>query len=317
MDVVTIGETMAQFTPKERGYMRYATDFSLKIGGAESNVAIGLARLGHKVGWVSRLGDDEFGHKILSFIKGEGVDTQAVQFDQEAPTGIYFKEIFTEDELRVQYYRKGSAASRMTPEDLNESYMKQAKYLLITGITPALSDSCYDTTIRAVEIAKDNEIPVIFDPNLRTKLWSEEKARKTLLEIMKQSDIVLPGMGEGEFLLGTYEAEEMAHKIQQLGPKKVILKLGEKGAYYLSDQEQGYVGAYSVKRVVDPVGAGDGFAAGFISGLLDGLDLKASVQRGAAVGAMVTMIEGDVAGLPDRERLFAFMDETNREDVQR
>ncbi|HEX7066177.1 MAG TPA: sugar kinase [Bacillales bacterium] len=317
MDVVTLGETMVLFTPASAGYMRYATDFSARVGGAESNVAIGLARLGHQAGWISRVGDDEFGRKILSFIRGEGVDVRGTWFDSAAPTGLYFKEMLTEDELRVQYYRKGSAASQMTPSDLNEDYLKQAKYLHITGITPALSESCRETVMRAIEMAKENGVTVVFDPNLRKKLWSEDQARQVLLELASKADIVLPGVNEGKFLFGDDEPDSMAKRFYDHGASAVVLKLGADGAYFCSKSESGYVSAFPVNRVVDPVGAGDGFAAGFLSGLLDDLSLEKAVERAAAVGALVTMVKGDVEGLPDRQRLESFVHGKNSEDVKR
>ena len=129
MDVVTLGEAMVVFEPDSVGNMRYAANFSANVGGAESNVAIGLARLGHKPAWISRIGEDEFGMKIMTFLRGEGVEVSQVKSDPAAPTGIYFKERITEEEMRVQYYRKGSAASRLEPADLNEAYIRIGEIL--------------------------------------------------------------------------------------------------------------------------------------------------------------------------------------------
>ncbi|MBY7144210.1 sugar kinase [Virgibacillus sp. NKC19-3] len=317
MDVVTLGETMVLFTPEISGYMRYAGNFSTKVAGAESNLAIGLARLGHNSSWVSRLGDDEFGKKILSFIRGEGVDVSRVSYSPSASTGLYFKEMITDDEVRVQYYRKDSAASRMKPSDLHETHIKNAKYLHLTGITPALSESCYETVMKAIEIATSSGVTVVFDPNLRRKLWPEDHAQEVLLEIAAKADIVLPGLDEGQFLFGDLDAETTARHFFEHGPSLVVLKLGAEGAYYYSDKEQGRVAGFPVHRVVDPVGAGDGFAAGLLSGLLDSLSLEKAVERAAAVGALVTMVKGDVEGLPDRSRLNAFIEGKHREGVNR
>ncbi|WP_164667212.1 sugar kinase [Virgibacillus doumboii] len=317
MDVMTLGESMALFTPKIKGYMRYASDFTVKVAGAESNVAIGLARLEYRSAWLSRLGNDEFGKKILMYIRGEGVDVSQVHIDESASTGLYFKEMLTYDEMRVQYYRKNSAASRMKPSDLNEEYIASAKFLHITGITPALSESCYETVMKAVEIAKRNGVTIVFDPNLRRKLWSEEKARQALLEVSAKADIVLPGIDEAEFLFGQSDTETLARQLYKHGASIVVLKMGSNGAFYLSEKEQGHVPGFPVKHVVDPVGAGDGFATGFLSGLLDGLELEKSVKRGAAVGALVTMVKGDVEGLPDRSRLNSFIKGETKVDVIR
>lgn len=194
MDVVTIGESMVVFTPTSDGFMRYADQFIKKVGGAESNVAVGLARLGHQAGWISKVGDDEFGKAILAFLKAEGVDVSQAKADRDAPTGIYFKEARRQNQTRVYYYRKGSAASTLRPDDLDAEYITKAKYLHITGITPALSESCKETIFEAIRIAKAHGMKVIFDPNLRTKLWDEHTARETLLKIASEADIILPGM---------------------------------------------------------------------------------------------------------------------------
>lgn len=306
MDVVTIGETMVVFTSAP-GLMRYSNSFSRKFGGSESNLAIGLSRMGYKVGWISRIGNDEFGKALLNFIRGEGVDVSEVNIDEEAPTGIYFKEIRNSNDIRVYYYRKGSAASRMNKADLNEEYIAKAKYVFISGITSALSDSCHDTVMETINIAKKHNVKIVFDPNIRKKLWSEEKARKVLLEIAAQVDIILPGVSEGEFLFGESDPSKLGELFLKQGPSLVVLKVGEKGAYYFTQDSKKLVPGFFVEQVVDPVGAGDGFASGFLSGLLDGLDIYESVQRGNAIGAIVTMVNGDVEGLPEREDLENFL----------
>lgn len=317
MDVITIGESMILFTPSTNGPMRYKSNYLATIAGAESNVAIGLSRLGHKVGWISRLGNDEFGKKILSFLRGEGVDISQVILDPVNQTGLYFKEMISSNDVRVHYYRKNSAASLLKPTDLNEAYLSKAKYLHISGITPALSETCYEAIIKAIDVAKKNGVKVVFDPNLRRKLWSEKKAKKVLLEITKRSDIILPGIDEGKFLTGEGTPERIAKAFYEIGPSIVVLKLGEKGAYYYTEGENKFVPPYPVKQVVDPVGAGDGFAAGFLSGLLDGLILSKAVERGTVIGSMVTMVEGDVEGLPDRDQLNGYLEEFNKVDIHR
>ncbi|MFS0647394.1 sugar kinase [Siminovitchia sp. 179-K 8D1 HS] len=318
MDVITIGESMILFTPITTGPMRYKSNFESKVGGAESNVAIGLSRLEHKVGWISRLGNDEFGKKILTFIRGEGVDVSQVALDSVNNTGLYFKEIVRDNEVNVHYYRKNSAASFLKPSDLNKTYLAGAKYLHVTGITPILSETCYQTIKSAIDIAKENGVQVVFDPNIRKKLWSnEEDSKKILLEIAANSDIVLPGIEEGKFLSNETTPENIAKFFYDIGVSVVVLKLGEKGAYYHQEDDKGYVAPFPVKKVIDPIGAGDGFAAGFLSGLLDGLGIYEAVKRGAAIGSIVTTVEGDVEGLPDRDQLYAFLSRIEREDVHR
>jgi 2-dehydro-3-deoxygluconokinase len=315
MDVVSIGESMILFTPGTKGLMRYATNYSSKIAGAETNTLIGLSRLGHSTGWISAVGNDEFGASLLAAVRGEGVDTDLVKVNSEAPTGIFFKELVNEAVTRIYYYRKNSAASTLCPDDLQERYIANANYLYITGITPALSDSCEQAIFRSIDLAKKNNLKIVFDPNIRRKLWKEEKARKTLLAIARQADIVLPGISEGQFLFDKVDYEEIAAEFRNLGASIVVVKLGEKGAYFSTHHEVGLVPGYKVGRVIDPVGAGDGFAAGFLSGLLDGTTIEDAVKRGNAVGAMVTSVNGDIEGLPDRELLASFIQQG--EDVSR
>ncbi|MFA1820808.1 sugar kinase [Virgibacillus oceani] len=314
MDVVTIGETMALFSTNTK--IKYTNNFTMRIGGAESNVAIGLARLNHRVGWISRLGDDEFGKYILSVIRGEGVDVSRVQFDQKTSTGIYFKELRRPNDVRVHYYRKGSAASEMDKNVLDESYISRAKFLHLTGITPALSNNCYEMVMEAISIAKSHGVKIVFDPNLRKQLWEEDKARDILLQIAAQSDLFLPGLKEGEFLTGYEEPKRICEYFTNLGISTVVVKAGKDGAYLMSDENFMHIEGYKVESVIDPVGAGDGFAAGFLSGLIDKLSTEKAVKRGNLIGAFVITQHGDVEGLPDKQEIHEFLSD-KREDVSR
>lgn len=323
MDVVGIGETMVLFTPQEQGQMRYSKSYSSRVAGAETNTLIGLAKLGHRAGWISQVGQDEFGAQIIAAVRGEGVDTSQVAVHPRAPSGVYFKERLHEASVRVYYYRKGSAASELEPGSINEAYIARAKYLYLTGITPALSLSCREAVFHAIGLARKHGVQVVFDPNLRRKLWSDDEARAVLARLCKEADMVLSGISEGSFLFGAKAqdggkppCEAMAEQFLQLGCTCAIIKLGEKGAYYATEAERKYVKGYSVEKVADPVGAGDGFAAGVLSGLLDGLALEEAVDKGCAVGAMVVTVNGDIEGLPDRTLLSAFMSESG-EDVAR
>lgn len=298
MDVVTIGETMVLFTPTTVGPLRYAAQFNKSIGGAESNVAIGLSRLGHQCGWISRLGLDEFGLYIRNFIRGEGVDTSLVNFDELHSTAVFFKERQMMQEPKISYYRKNSAASEMTPDDLNEEYIAKAKFLHVTGITPALSQSCKETIDEAISMAKKHGVMVVFDPNIRLKLWSPEEARVTLMNIAGKSDIVLPGLEEGLILTGEIKPEAIASQLLDCGAKIVVVKLGAGGAYYASKTETGLIPGFPVEQIVDPIGAGDAFAAGLLSGLLRGFALPEAVKLANQVGAYALTVVGDMEGLP-------------------
>ncbi|WP_339285002.1 sugar kinase [Oceanobacillus sp. FSL K6-3682] len=317
MDVLSVGETMVLFSPKTNGQLRYANDFSARIAGAETNTLIGLAKLGHETSWISRVGNDELGAKIVSAVRGEGVDTTHVKHDKEAATGLFLKEKTNAQTSSIFYYRKDSAASKMTSEDIENIDVSDTKYLYITGITPALSKSCEEMVFALLHKAKKEKVTVVFDPNIRKKLLDKNNGVELIKKIIGLSDIVLPGKSEGDFLFDTTDAAEISKYCRNLGAGAVVVKLGEKGAYYENKDQNGFVGAYSVPYVMDPVGAGDGFAAGLLSGLLDGLAWKDAVKRACAMGALVTQVDGDIEGLPTQEQLQAFMESDNQDDVNR
>lgn len=317
-EVFTFGETMVLFQPEMMMPLEYIHQFPMRIGGAESNVAIGLTRLGHTVSWFSKLGDDPFGQFILKNIRGEGVNTASCIFTDEAPTGIFFKEQLSPENMNVYYYRKNSAASLMKPEDLDEQAIANAKILHITGITPALSETSYQTIKRAIEIAKDNHTLVVFDPNLRLKLWTKEMAKKVLNEIADSADVILPGLDEGQLMTGESGVEAVATALLKEKNKIIILKLGSQGAYLHTKDEKTYIDGFPVTQIVDPVGAGDGFAAGIISGLLRSKPMPETVRQANAIGSMVVRVKGDIEGLPTLRDLENFMaNAENKKDVNR
>lgn len=297
LDVVTLGESMVLFVPQRHGLLRNAASFEKSVAGAESNLAVGLARLGHRVGWMSRLGTDEFGESILAFLRAEGVDVSAVVRDADAPTAVFFKERRRAGESRVFYYRAGSAASRLSTSDLDEEYIRGARCLHLTGITPALSPGCAAVTRRAMEIAREAGIPVSFDPNVRLKLWSAEAARESLLDLLPLVDWLLAGHEEVELLTGESDPERAAAMLAERGPGTVVVKLGSAGALALSGDESISCPAFPVE-VVDTIGAGDAFDAGFLSGRLRGWSLSESVRLGTILGALATTVPDDVAGAP-------------------
>ncbi|RIV20211.1 sugar kinase [Alicyclobacillaceae bacterium I2511] len=306
-DVVTFGESMVVLAPQTAGSLDTVTDFHRGMAGAEGNVAVALARLGHRVQWLSRLGDDGFGRFIYKTLRGEGVNVAGVHINPERPTGVYFKEYLPTGRVRVQYYRSGSAAAGLEPKDVNLAH-HQARFLFITGITPALSDTCLRTVQQAIQDAHELGMTVVFDPNVRYKLWpSAERAREVLRELAGQAEIVLPGLEEGQLLTGKRDAETLALDLLQNRTQLVVVKLGPSGAYYHTPEQSGHVAGFSVTQV-DEVGAGDAFAAGVLSGLIDNLPIPEVVRRACALGAMAVTSSGDYEGLPDRRALLEFMD---------
>jgi 2-dehydro-3-deoxygluconokinase len=304
-ELVTIGETMVVFEPMAEGPLRYVGHFKKGYGGAESNVAIGLTRLGHSAGWISRVGNDELGKFIISSIRGEGVDTSRVTLDNKYPTGIYIKERLTEGTAQVHYYRKGSAASVLKSEHLDWDYISKAKIIHLTGITPFLSDECANMIDSIISFAKTNNIFLSFDPNLRMKLMSGKTgAKEKIIALAKQSDIFMPGLDEAEYLLGTRNYGEIAEYFHNAGTDNIVIKNGKIGSFYSTrGGDSGFLPSYEVSRVIDPIGAGDGFAAGVLAGVLEHKSLQYSVDLGSRVGARVVTIRGDIEGLPVREEI--------------
>lgn len=305
-EVVTFGESMALLIAEGGKGLEYTSNLTPSFGGAETNVAIGLARLGHSAGWCGRLGDDPFGHRIYKMVRGEGVDMSRASFTEEAPTGLMIRENVA-GRSSVYYYRKLSAASKMTPEHLNEEYIAGAKILHITGITPALSASCAETAAAAMDMAKRHGVKVSFDPNLRLKLWSVEEARKVLLPLAEKADYFLPGLDELKLL---YETESMEEIISRLGELSAvsIIKGGDDETYILENGKLTAIPYYKVEHVIDTVGAGDGFCAGFLAGLLKEYALEEAVRLGNLIGSQVIQAIGDWEGLPSAaeiERLLA------------
>ncbi|RII34514.1 sugar kinase [Clostridium chromiireducens] len=308
MDVLTFGESMVVFSPNNNGPIRHVHTFTKSLGGAESNVATAIAKLNHSVGWFSKVSDDEFGRFVINAIKAEGVDTSRVVVDKNRNTGILFKERYQRSNPNVYYYRKDSAASSLSPEDLDEGYIKQTKILHLTGITPALSESCRKTVYRAIEIAKENNILVSFDPNIRLKLWPVEEATKVLVDIACRADIVMPGLDEAEILLGLTDKDEVADYFLSKEAKIVAIKLGAEGCYIKDRKEGVKVHGYNVSDLIqDTAGAGDGFAAGFLAGYLEKLPLNEIGQYANGVGAMATLVQGDMEGYPYFDQLMEFI----------
>ncbi|WP_338555215.1 sugar kinase [Paenibacillus sp. KS-LC4] len=296
-DIITFGESMALFMPQEHKAIERATTLEQGFGGAESNVAIGLSRLGSSVGWFGALGNDPFGRIILKTLRGEGVDVTRVRLSDEAPTGMMFRETVA-GRMAVHYYRKHSAASRMEPEHLDEAYIQGAKLLHVTGITAALSDSCRRTVRRAIDIAKDAGVKVSFDPNLRLKLWSIEEAREVLLPFAADADYFLPGWDELMLLYSTNSYEVVKQKLLELDAVTII-KGKDDATIVLEGSEETAVPFYKAEKVIDTVGAGDGFCAGFLAGIMKGMTPVEAVKLASINGSLVVQMRGDWEALPE------------------
>ncbi len=306
LDVVTLGEAMLMLVADQPGPLEQVTSFHKATSGAETNVAIGLSRLGLRVGWGSRLGADSMGRYLLAEMQREGIDCSHVAMTTDARTGFQFKGRVTDgSDPPVEYHRKGSAASRMTPQMLDEDWLRSARHLHVTGVFAAISPNCCDILRRATVVMREAGRGLSFDPNLRPSLWnSQAEMRDTLNQLAVQCDTVLPGVAEGLVLTGSDDPVTIARFYRERGVPRVVVKLGPDGAYFDDrDAGCGTLSAFPVAQVVDTVGAGDGFAVGVISALLDGLGAEAAARRGTWIGARAVQVRGDTEGLPTRPQL--------------
>lgn len=307
-EVILFGEPMALFVADTVGPLEDVEHFTRSLAGAEVNVCIGLTRLGHKATYVTRLGDEPLGRYVEKFLKKEGIGTEFITFDPVFRTGIQLKNKVIEGDPYAPYYRKGSAASHISASEIDAINFEGIQHVHITGIPPALSESCRQATYRLFERAKKNKVYISFDPNLRPALWeSREVMIRTINDLASKADLVLPGTAEGLLLMGSEKPEEIADFYQKLGAKTVVIKLGSHGAYVRTEKEAYSVEGFKVEKVIDTVGAGDGFAVGMISGRLEGLSLRDCVKRGNAIGAIQVQHISDNEGLPTREELEAFI----------
>lgn len=306
-DVVTFGEVMAMFVAAEPGPLDEAEHFGVRLAGAEMNVAVGLSRLGHTVGYLGAVGDDPFGVRVRRELVAEGLDAGHLATDPAAPTCFQLKNRVLSGDPMVVYFRRGSAASRLRWSDETEKTVRSAHHLHVTGVFPALTPHTRDFTFRAVEAARESGATVSFDPNLRPVLWADESDMvDTINRLAALADTVLPGLSEGKRLTGRENPRAIADFYLDRGAREVVLKLGRDGAAVHGRTGTVREPAFPV-RVVDTVGAGDGFAAGWISARLDGLDEGAALRRACVVGALATTSEGDKDGLPTRAELGALL----------
>jgi 2-dehydro-3-deoxygluconokinase len=296
MSVFTFGETMGLISADGIGPLPYARSFTYGIGGSESNTAIGIARLGGDVTWLGRVGTDGTGALIAYRLRAEGVHTRAI-FD-DGFTGLMVKHRRSGEVMHVDYHRAGSAGSRLAPGDLPPD-LAGASILHVTGITPALSASARATVFQAVETARARGVTVSLDLNYRAKLWSRFDAAPVLRDLVTRADLVFAGPAEAALILGDRDA---ADGLAQLGPAEVVVKDGARGCTAIIDGTRHEVAALRV-TVVDPVGAGDAFVAGYLADRLAGADPARRLATATAAGAFQVTVPGDCEGLPSRADL--------------
>ena len=296
--VLAIGETLAAF--RVRGGLRVGSDTSFSFVGAESNVAIGLARLGHDVAWAGAFGDDLLAQTVMRALRAEGVDCDSVRVDADHPTGIVVFDGPMADLRRVTYFRRNSAGSRLGAAEMAAIRARKPLIVHVSGITSALGPDSLDVVRSVIREAHSAGALVSFDVNYRAGLWDHDSARTALAELARASDIVFATERELELISEPNRTlDDQAHA---LGVTEVVVKREDTVASAYVKGERTDV-PFRARRVVDPVGAGDGFAAGYLSARLDDLGVAERLRRAHAVAAFAVTNPGDWEGLPRRAEL--------------
>ncbi len=319
--LVTIGEAMVTYSSTAPGPLSVGSSMRLSLAGAELTVAIAARRLGHPSVWVSRVGNDENGRFLAGTIKREGVDVSAVTVDEDRPTGVLMKTKRSADLTRVSYLRRGSAASALSPDDLDNVDFSSAAVLHITGITPALSESAADTVRAAIKSARECGVAVSFDVNYRSALWTVQDAGPVLREFALSADLVFAGPEELQLVTDLSDPIKGAASLLAGGVREVIVKDAERGASLVTVGSDGgpsilHRDSHTVS-VVDPVGAGDSFVAGYLTALIEGAAPDARLRRAVALGALSVSTLGDWEGLPMADELDALEQSFGTDNVVR
>lgn len=320
LDLVTLGEPMLLLLAAGDRPLSDADRFEVSVAGAESNLAIGLARLGHRIGYFTRIGGDAFGERLQRIVRGEGIAVEEWVVDHDRPTGVLIRDSPTGRPISVDYRRSGSAASALSAADLPFDLLRSARVCHFTGITAALSESNFTATRQAMSTASEAGATISFDPNVRLSLAGHKRWREIILELAGYADIVFTGRDEAELISpGTLPQDWYASR----GVEIIVVKDGADGATEFdvtnssSPDDPGFVTVHEKVRqvrLVDPVGAGDAFNAGWLSAWLGGAtgrdadNAAVRLSTGAAVASAAVSVRGDATGLPNRAVLNQLLD---------
>jgi 2-dehydro-3-deoxygluconokinase len=298
LDIIALGEPMIEFNQTGEGDGRL---YRQGFGGDSSNLVVAAARQGARTGYVTALGDDIYGRMFLALWRDEGVDASGVKIDGSAPTAIYFV-THADGRHHFTFFRTGSAASRFAPADLPADIVSRARVVHLSGISLALSASACDACYAAAHAAKAAGRLVSFDTNLRLKLWSKERARAAILDMMRIADICLPSFDDVAELTGLTDPDRLVDLALDLGARTVALKLGADGTIVATGAERHRIPPYRVEAV-DATGAGDTFGGSFLARLLKGDDIRAAGRYAAVAAALATTGYGAVEPIPHARRV--------------
>ena len=309
MNILGIGELMIQLNPVNKGPLKHANMFERRVAGSEANVIIGMSRLGHNSTFFTAVGDDELGECIISTLNAERINTSFIKVGSGF-TPIYFVErgYPVPGKTDVLYYRKGSAFSNIVSNDVDPKIFNQVDLMFVSGITPALSESCCLTLKNMVEMAKEKRIKFVFDTNIRKKLLPDKDiALSTLSFFIQAADILITGMGDLEHIFPNLNLDEQINHLRDLTiTDLIVLKMGKEGARVYKGKEVFETKSFNVE-VVDELGAGDAFDAAFLASFVEGKTIEESLIYGNAAGAIVISALGDIEPLPNWRDLETFL----------
>jgi 2-dehydro-3-deoxygluconokinase len=315
-ELVCVGEPLIALIAQPAGPLHEAASFSVHVVGAELNVAVGVARLGHRVSFAGRVGDDPLGLMIVRRLRAENVAIDHLSIDDAAPTGLLLRNLRDGPPPEVIYRRAGSAGSRLSPDEINQilAGLPQGTFVHVSGITPALSASCLAATSVLAEAARAGDIRLFVDVNYRERLWDVDTAVPTLRSLIRAAWIVTATSQEGEMLTGCRDARDAAPGLADLGAEIVVIRDRDRGSVVSTRGTPApvIIPARPATRAVDSVGAGDAFNAGLLAGLLATLDLSEAIDQAHRCAAAAVGVIGDIEGLPTRQELGESADEVRR-----
>ncbi len=317
--VACLGEVLVDFIAEETGTLNAVSSFRKYPGGAPANVAVGIARLGITSGFIGKVGADTFGDFLISTLEQNGVDTKGITQTKEAPTALAFVSRSASGDRDFLFYRNPCADTLLTESELPLDWLNQIQYLHIGGVS-LTRDPSRQTTLRATEAAKQKGAKITFDPNLRLDLWSNglSECRTVIHSILEYTDILLPSQEELTTLMATDNLNEAIHHAHKKGPSIICVKQGAHGSLISEKNREGETRQFTQLpfdvEVIDTTGAGDGYNAGLIVGLVQGLSIEKAVLRGTAVASLVITKMGAMTALPTENELTNFLNESGKID---
>ena len=309
MKILGIGEVLVKFTPINRGRLRYETIFERHVGGSEANIVVGMSRFEYEPVFFTAVGDDELGECIISMLNAEKVENGFVKVGSGFTPVIFEQRGYPiHSKTDVLYYRKGSAFSNISPQDIHMEMFDGVDLLVLSGITPSLSESCFSTSKKIVEIAKERNIKFVFDTNIRKKLLPDsESALNTLEFFIRRADILITGTGDLEHMFPNLSLDDQIKNLRNFtSTDLIVLKMGKEGARAYKGKDIFEAKSFEVE-VIDETGAGDAFDAAFLSSYLSGKTIEESLTYGNAAGAIVVGAVGDIEPLPNWKEIETFI----------